>query len=179
MRGAPAVLWRLRSLPWGEKTDMFGLLLWRGLRLRCPRCGVGALFQHGYTMYEACGACGWVFEREEGYWTGALAINLVVTELLIFCVIFPLLILQAPVVLTLILGLGLAILTPFLFYWHSKALWMAMDFMLHPTDLVTAGRIMTVDELRHLVSGPQPSAAQTLDVDEQERDVSRRDAGDA
>jgi uncharacterized protein (DUF983 family) len=158
---------------------MLGLLVWRGLRLRCPRCGVGKLFQHGYTMYESCGACGWVFEREEGYWTGALAVNLVVTEILIFAIIFPLLITQAPVVLTLALGVGAAILTPFLFYRHSKSLWMAMDFLLHPADLVSAGRIMTVEELRRLVSGPQPGAAHPLDVDEQERDVSGRDTSDA
>lgn len=138
-------------------------------------------------MYDACGACGWVFEREEGYWTGAMAVNLVVTEVLIFALIFPLLILQAPVVLTIILGLGLAILAPLLFYWHSKSLWMAMDFMLHPTDLVTPGRLMTMDELKRLLdapavehrSGAQPSAAHPLDMDEQERDVGGRDAGDA
>ena len=158
---------------------MVGKLLWRGLTLRCPRCGTGKLYQRGYKMYDRCSACGWVFEREEGYWTGAMAVNLVVTELLIFALIFPLLILQASVILTLILGLGLAILTPFLFYWHSKSLWMAMDFMLHPEPLVTPTRIMTVDELRRLVSGPQPSAAHPLDVDEQQGDVGGRDPGNA
>lgn len=166
---------------------MVGTLLMRGLLLRCPRCGVGKLYRRGYQMYEACGACGWVFEREEGYWTGAMAVNLVVTEILIFAFVFPMLILQAPVVLTIILGLGLAILTPLLFYWHSKSLWMTVDFMLHPTDMVTPGRLMTMDELQRLLdapavehhSGAQPSAPHPLDMDEQERDVSGRDAGDA
>lgn len=160
----------------------FGLLLWRGLLLRCPRCGVGKLYRRGYQMYDSCGSCGWVFEREEGYWTGAIAVNLVVTELLIFFAIFPLLIFQAPLVVSIVVGLGLAVLTPFLFYWHSKSLWMAMDFMLHPTDLVSAGRIMTVEELRRLVntpSGPEPSALQPLDMDEQERDIRGRDSRDA
>lgn len=160
----------------------FGLLLWRGLLLRCPRCGVGKLYRRGYQMYDSCGSCGWVFEREEGYWTGAIAVNLVVTELLIFFAIFPLLIFQAPLVVSIVVGLGLAVLTPFLFYWHSKSLWMAMDFMLHPTDLVSAGRIMTVEELRRLVntpSGPEPSASQPLDMDEQERDIRGRDSRDA
>lgn len=145
---------------------MFGLLLWRGLRLRCPRCGLGKLYQRGYKMYESCSSCGWVFEREEGYWTGAMAVNLIVTEILIFGAIFPLLILRAPLALTLILGLALAVGTPFLFYWHSKSLWMAMDFMLHPTDMVPAGRIMTVEELRRLVSRPDAPASHPLDVDE-------------
>ena len=149
----------------------FGLLLWRGLMLRCPRCGVGRLYRRGYQMYDSCGSCGWVFEREEGYWTGAIAVNLIVTELLIFVAIFPLLIFQAPLVWSLVIGLGLAVLTPFLFYWHSKSLWMAMDFMLHPTDLVSAGRIMTVEELRRLVnapSRPEPRASHPFDMDEQE-----------
>ncbi len=158
---------------------MFGLLLWRALRLRCPRCGVGALYRRGYTMYDSCGSCGWVFEREEGYWTGAMAVNLVVTEGLIFAAIFPPLILQAPLALTLTLGLGLAILTPFLFYWHSKAFWMAMDFMMHPVDMVPAGRIMTVEELRQLASRPSPGASQPLDVDQQQRDIGGGHAGDA
>ena len=158
---------------------MFWLLLWRGLRLRCPRCGVGKLFRRGYQMYESCGACGWVFEREEGYWTGAIAVNLVVTEALIFGVIFPLLILQVSVVLTLIVGALLAILTPLLFYRHSKSLWMTMDFFLHPTELVSAGRIMTVEELRRLASRPSRDPSQPLDMDEQQRDVGGGHPGDA
>ncbi|HEX8996189.1 MAG TPA: DUF983 domain-containing protein [Ktedonobacterales bacterium] len=150
---------------------MFGLLLWRGLRLRCPRCGIGKLYRRGYKMYDACGSCGWVFEREEGYWTGAMAVNLIVTEVLIFAAIFPLLILQAPLALTLPLGLVLAVGTPFLFYWHSKALWMAMDFMLHPTDMTPPGRIMTVEELRRLVSSSPARPSHPFDVDEQQRDI--------
>ncbi len=158
---------------------MFWLLLWRGIRLRCPRCGVGKLFRHGYQMYESCGACGWVFEREEGYWTGAIAVNLIVTEALIFGAIFPLLITQASVVLTAVVGLLLAVLTPLLFYRHSKSLWMTMDFFLHPTDLVSAGRIMTVDELRRLVSRAPSDPSQPLDMDEQQRDVGGSHPGDA
>jgi uncharacterized protein (DUF983 family) len=162
-------------------------LLWRGLLLRCPRCGVGKLYRRGYTMYESCGSCGWVFEREEGYWTGAMAINLIVTEALIFIGIVPLLVLRASVPLTMGVGLTFAILTPLLFYWHSKSLWMTADFILHPAPLVSAGRIMTVEELRRLVTRPSSSpssssagsAAQPLDVDEQQGDVSGGHAGDA
>ena len=158
---------------------MAGLLLWRAIRLRCERCGVGRLFRRGYTMYESCPACGWAFEREEGYWTGSMAVNMVVTELLVVVGIFPPLIAQAPLPLTLTIGLSLAILTPMLFFWHSRALWMAVDFMLHPTPLVSATNIMTVDELRALVSRPTSSAAQPLDMDQQQRDIGGGHAGDA
>lgn len=124
-------------------------------------------------MFPACGSCGWVFEREEGYWTGAMAVNLIVTEALIFIGIFPLLIMRAPLLLTLGIGLACAILTPFLFYWHSKSLWMAVDFLLHPTPLVTSTHIMTVEELRELAARPGPpsrmprSAPQPFDMDQQ------------
>jgi uncharacterized protein (DUF983 family) len=115
---------------------MFGwalLLLWRALLLRCPRCGKGKLFQHGYTMHETCSVCGWRFEREEGYWTGAMAVNLVVTELLIAVVIFPLAVSGVPAAPLLIIGVPVTIALPFLFYRHSKSFWMTIDFLLHPT----------------------------------------------
>jgi hypothetical protein len=57
-------------------------LFWHALRLRCPYCGKGRIFSHGFTMNDHCSNCGWIFEREEGYWTGAIAINLVVAEML-------------------------------------------------------------------------------------------------
>ena len=67
------------------------------MRLRCPRCGKGKLYSHGYTMYERCAVCGWVFEREEGYWTGAMAVNLVVEqEIVVAVVVIPLAALQVP-----------------------------------------------------------------------------------
>jgi uncharacterized protein (DUF983 family) len=115
------------------------ILLWRGMRLRCPRCGKGKLFGHGYTMYETCSYCGWRFEREEGYWTGAMAVNLVITELLVAATVIPLAVLVAQGQLALVwalLFLPLPIVLPLLFYWHAKSLWMAVDFVLHPVALL-------------------------------------------
>jgi uncharacterized protein (DUF983 family) len=109
------------------------LLLWRALLLRCPRCGKGKLYQRGFTMYDNCTVCGWRFEREEGYWTGAMAVNLVVTELLIVVVIFPLAVSGVPAAWMLGFGIPGTIIVPILFYRHSKSLWMAIDFLLHPT----------------------------------------------
>lgn len=108
-------------------------LLWRALLLRCLRCGKGKLFRRGFRMNEQCSVCGWRFEREEGYWTGAMAVNLVVTELLIAGVILPLAITGTPAAPLLIVGLPATIAMPFLFYRHSRSLWMAIDFLLHPT----------------------------------------------
>ena len=64
-------------------------------------------------MYERCPVCGWRYEREEGYWTGAIAINLVITELLIALVAVPLAIYlamaQQPITLLIAIGLPYAL----------------------------------------------------------------------
>src|SRR5262245_19155102 len=70
-----------------ELLSLFG----RGLRLVCPVCGEGRLFYPlRFKMYERCPVCGFVYEREEGYFTGAMAVNLVIAELLMTIVVIPL-----------------------------------------------------------------------------------------
>lgn len=112
------------------------LLLWRGLRLRCPRCGKGKLFYRGYRMYALCPECGWRFEREEGYWTGAMAVNLVVTELIVAAVVIPLAAIQTPLVPLFAIGIPATVALPLIFYRHSKSLWMTIDFLLNPVGLM-------------------------------------------
>lgn len=41
-------------------------------RQRCPRCHEGRVFRGLLVMNEACPACGLVFEREPGYFVGAM-----------------------------------------------------------------------------------------------------------
>src|SRR5437763_17077004 len=38
----------------------------RGLRRRCPRCGVGPLFRRGIKTYERCSSCDLVYPRDRG-----------------------------------------------------------------------------------------------------------------
>jgi uncharacterized protein (DUF983 family) len=45
------------------------------LRQRCPRCLDGRIFRGSVTMNPACPACGLVFEREPGYFLGAMYIS--------------------------------------------------------------------------------------------------------
>ena len=49
-----------------------------GATKRCARCGSGQLFRRWFTMAGDCPRCGLHFEREAGYWTGALAINMII-----------------------------------------------------------------------------------------------------
>src|SRR6266705_7122554 len=90
------------------------LLVW-GLCLRCPRCGARSLFRTWFAMHERCAVCGLRFEREQGYFLGAMYINYGATVVLallgsfaleywtqpsltqqlvlwiVFCTVFPLL----------------------------------------------------------------------------------------
>ena len=81
--------------------------------------------------------CGWRYEREEGYWTGAMAVNLAVAELIVAAIAVPFsayLALTHQSLVPLVFLLPIPILLPFLLYRHSKSLWMAIDFLLHPAS---------------------------------------------
>ncbi len=59
-----------------ELTRRLCLYLWRGLRLRCPECGVSRVFIPAFktrsvrdwvTPLDGCPRCGYAYEREGGY----------------------------------------------------------------------------------------------------------------
>jgi len=43
----------------------------------CPRCRVGKIYQRRLTMYETCSVCGLKYEREQGYFLGAMGVGYV------------------------------------------------------------------------------------------------------
>ena len=45
------------------------------LRQRCPQCREGRVFRVSTTMNPTCPVCGLPFEREEGYFLGAMYIS--------------------------------------------------------------------------------------------------------
>jgi len=105
-------------------------IFWRGLTRRCPRCGAGHLFRHYFTLVPDCPGCGLHFEREQGYFAGALAINIIVIGALFAVVFVSLLVLTIPnVPVAPILGatLPIVVLGPILYYPFSKTVWLAVD----------------------------------------------------
>ena len=105
-------------------------MLWWGFTKRCPRCGSGHLFKRWFTIVERCPRCGLRFEREEGYWAGALAINIgaaIVVFALVFVIGIALTAPDIPVVELLAILVPLMIVVPILYYPFSKTLWMAVD----------------------------------------------------
>jgi uncharacterized protein (DUF983 family) len=105
-------------------------ILARGLTRRCPRCGAGHLFRHYFELIPDCPKCGLHFEREPGYFAGALAINIMVAGGL-FAVVFVALLAATiptvPVVELLVVLVPIVVLVPVIYYPFSKTVWMAVD----------------------------------------------------
>src|SRR5262249_43190143 len=57
--------------------------LWALLRQRCPRCRVGRMFRGSITMNDPCPVCGLLFQREEGYFLGALYVSYALSSILL------------------------------------------------------------------------------------------------
>jgi uncharacterized protein (DUF983 family) len=105
-------------------------MLWRGATRRCPRCGAGKLFHHWFSMVPTCPRCGMKFEREEGYWTGAIAINTIIVGGLFTVVLVVSMILTVPDipwVTVLMVVVPLMTIGPLILYPFSKTLWLAVD----------------------------------------------------
>lgn len=107
-----------------------GRILWWGFTRRCPRCGAGHLFRRYFGLVPDCPRCALHFEREPGYFTGALAINITVTGG-VFAVVFVALLAatipDVPVGPILAVLVPITVLLPILFYPFSKTVWMAVD----------------------------------------------------
>jgi uncharacterized protein (DUF983 family) len=107
-----------------------GLMLWRGLRRKCARCGGGKLFRRWFRMTDRCPHCGLKFEREPGYWVGAIAMNTAVVGFLFAVVLVAFsaaTVPDIPWVTLLIIEIPLMAIVPVLFYPFSKTIWVAVD----------------------------------------------------
>ncbi|HEY8216533.1 MAG TPA: DUF983 domain-containing protein [Acidimicrobiia bacterium] len=105
-------------------------ILWWGCTRRCPSCGAGHLFRRWFVLRPECQSCGLHFEREEGYWTGALAINIGVAGFVFLLVFVPwvaLTVPDVPVGPILAVLVPLMMVVPIVAYPRSKTLWMAVD----------------------------------------------------
>lgn len=112
-----------------------GRLLRRALRLRCPRCGAPTLFRGPFAMYADCVNCHLLFEREQGYFVGAIYVNYAVTVVVIFAGYFALdRWLNLALAWQLVLWGAFAAIFPMLFFRHARSLWLAFDYLFNPDD---------------------------------------------
>lgn len=118
------------------------ILLVRALARRCPQCGAPGIFRNYWSLREHCPRCGYRFEREEGYFLGAYALNLIAAEFITIALLVSFLVRTdySWVVLEIIF-IPLAILLPILFFPFARTLWMALD--------LTIDRNLTDRQLRY------------------------------
>jgi uncharacterized protein (DUF983 family) len=125
-------------------------MMGRALLLRCPVCGSGGLFRRWTHMVERCPRCGFLFERTEGQFIGAVGMNTIVTfgALLITLVVgFVVTSPDIAVVPLLAAGLAVAALLPVVFYPFSKTTWTAIDLAMSPLEPGEAPRLAGSTEL--------------------------------
>ncbi|OFW67180.1 MAG: hypothetical protein A2Z12_03905 [Actinobacteria bacterium RBG_16_68_21] len=111
--------------------------LGRALVRRCPNCGASGIFDGYATLGESCPACRLTFERHEGYWVGAVAVNTVVTLGVFVGVLVGAIVLtwpDPPWTAILITTVILNVLFPIAFYPFSKTLWMALELTFQPVN---------------------------------------------
>ncbi len=112
------------------------MTLRRALTRRCPYCGSPGIYDGYFALRERCPVCGVRFEREEGYFLGAYALNLVVAEFLglglAIALIFGTDLRDLPLIWQEVIAVALAIAFPVALFPFSRTVWIAMDLIFHP-----------------------------------------------
>ena len=111
-------------------------LLWRAIRLRCPHCGGGELFESFFKIKKQCPTCGLRLERgESDYFVGAYLFNLVAVELILFFCVCGFVYFTWPTppweVITYVTAF-LMLAGCFVCYPFSKTTWLAVDLAIRP-----------------------------------------------
>ncbi|MDB4439410.1 DUF983 domain-containing protein [Planctomicrobium sp.] len=103
-------------------------LLWRGLQLKCPRCGEGKLYRTFMKMHDECPSCHLRLMREPGYYLGATYINYGITAISMTAIFFFVrLVFNIPMQSIIWPLFGFSIVLPLLLFRHARALWLAFD----------------------------------------------------
>ncbi len=107
----------------------------RALLLRCPVCGQGHVLASWFRLVPRCPYCGFALEREEGYFSGAMAVDLVATEVIITLGLLIAGILTWPSTPWDALwkaSIAAALILPLALYPFSRTLWVAFDLIFRP-----------------------------------------------
>jgi uncharacterized protein (DUF983 family) len=105
------------------------------LLLRCPRCLSGRVWRQFVTMNPACPACGFVFDRESGYFAGAMVISYALAVPILAAMVIALIKVGGlDAVVALIIGnTAYLVLVPFIFR-YSRVVWLHMDWLIDPGE---------------------------------------------
>jgi uncharacterized protein (DUF983 family) len=105
-------------------------VLGRALRLKCPSCGETKLFESFLKVRQACDLCGMVFQQEQGYFIGAIYLNVGLTYFLILGTYAVSLIFWSTISnRAYVIMLAFAAVVPIAFFRWSRSLWLAVNFL--------------------------------------------------
>jgi len=86
-------------------------------------------------MHSECSCCALKFEREQGYFVGAIYVNYAVTIAVVLPGFFISEYLTAiTLAQQLMVWIPFAIVFPLLFFCHSRSLWLAIDHLFNPPE---------------------------------------------
>ena len=130
-------LWDLPRDSWNR----FLVTMRRAFTRRCSYCGSPGIFDGYFALRERCPRCGVQFEREEGYFLGAYALNLVVAEFfglgLAIVLIFKTDLRSLTLIWQEVIAVALVIAFPVALFPFSRTVWIAMDLVFHPPRKVS------------------------------------------
>jgi uncharacterized protein (DUF983 family) len=116
-----------------ESQPTLAVLVARGLRLRCPRCGRANVFHGWFAMNDSCPVCGRKFNRAPGYFLGSIFFNYGVTAVLMIVGYFSVFFTHDQVGQTWLVALAAFTLAfPLWFFRYARALWIAVDEYVDP-----------------------------------------------
>lgn len=117
-------------------------VLFRCLRLRCPACGQSSIVRRPFHIKHHCPACYSLFKREDGFFVGAIMVNLVVTEGVILATYIIFLLVNGSNYHALLNALfALALLLPVVFYHHTWSVWLSFDYLMESLPKVPQTRL--------------------------------------
>ena len=106
----------------------FSGYLANSFRLRCPSCRTHPLFRSLFKMHQKCHGCGYAFEREEGYFVGAIYLNIIATFAIILTGAGLMTLYFSPALTTLIaVWCIFSVFFPLFFFRYSRSIWLNMD----------------------------------------------------
>ena len=131
--------------------DRLRILVGRALRRRCPYCGASGIFTSWWSLRERCPNCNVRFEREDGYFLGAYALNLIVAEFIglgtALLLIFRTELRDASLLWQELVAVVCAVVPPLVFFPYSRTLWMTLDLLVD-RSAGTDQRHLRGDEMR-------------------------------
>ena len=86
------------------------------------------------TMHERCSVCGLVYEREPGYFTGAMVVSYVLAVPTFGIIVIALLVAGLDTGVALLAGAALyLVLAPFILR-YSRVIWLHFDWLIDPIE---------------------------------------------